>query len=321
MTVTRATARRRRRAVRRRQAAVVTVACTALVILAITSLSSAGSPTRPRQVHPTTTKAATGRPMREQAGWTAVTIRNGVILADRRTFVLRDGNVITVFRFRAGRVRYALHAGSADPPGVAAHVGADGAPEISRTEARVIVAAFNGGFKVASDGGGFELGGRVYVPLLRGGAALEIDATGAAHVGVWGAGLPVRGVRVVSVRQNLQPLVMRGRLSSAINDLAAWGSTLGGVAAPARSAVGQDAHGNLIYAASMQALPVDLGVAMVESGAVFAMELDINPYWVQLAITPHTGGRMVAGVPNQERPSNQFLVGWTRDFFTVMTRP
>jgi len=52
------------------------------------------------------------------------------------------------------------------------------------------------------------------------------------------------------------------------------------------------------------------------------MQLDINPEWVQLDSTPHPGGVLVAGIPNQNRPGNQYLVGWTRDFVTVMaTRP
>ena len=114
---------------------------------------------------------------------------------------------------------------------------------------------------------------------------------------------------------------MSGRISPRIGDLAAWGMTLGGVPAVARSAVGQDRQGDLLCAGTMRALPSDLARALLAAGAVRAMELDINPYWVQIDSTPHPGGRLVAGVPNQERPGNQFVLGWTRDFVVVLARP
>ena len=123
---------------------------------------------------------------------------------------------------------------------------------------------------------------------------------------------------MASVRQNLQLLVKDAVLNPHVNDLAAWGSTLGGVSAPARSALGEDASGNLLFAASMRALPADLGIALLHVGAVRAMELDINPEWVQLESAPHPGGTLVAGVPNQRRPGNQYSTGWTRDFVTVL---
>jgi hypothetical protein len=48
------------------------------------------------------------------------------------------------------------------------------------------------------------------------------------------------------------------------------------------------------------------------------MELDINPQWVQLAVAVRPGGPLIAGIPGQHRPANQYLLGWTRDFITVL---
>jgi hypothetical protein len=294
------------------QALVVLAACGALAWYAVSS------PRTSRTTPPSSSVTSTTQLPAAQPGWTVVTRNDGVIVVDRRSFTLADGNVVTVFRFRAGEVRFVLHAGSSDPPGVAASVGLAGGPRISPTEAPFIVAAFNGGFKKASRSGGFELNGRVFVPIRRGRASLVIDASGSAQVGVWGAGLPLPGEHVESVRQNLGPLVVAARLSPQINDLAAWGSTLGNVPAVARSALGQDAAGSLMFAASMHALPADLGIALLHAGAVRAMELDINPEWVQLGSTPHPGGALVAGIPNQNRPGDQYQAGWTRDFVTVL---
>jgi len=264
--------------------------------------------------------AATSSAARAAPGWTVVSRVHATVLADRRTFHERDGAVVTIYRFWFGRTTYALHTGSEDPPGVASLVGPAAGPSIAPAEARRIIGAFNGGFKVASGSGGFEVGGRVFVPLRRGLESLVIDANGTAHVAAWGGAVPSRNERVVAVRQNLQPLVSAGRPSALVGDLAAWGDTLGGVAAPARSALGQNARGDLLFAGSMQALPVDIADALVAAGAVRAMELDINPYWVQLDSTPHPGGRLVAGIPSQERPGDQYVVGWTRDFVTVLAR-
>ena len=74
----------------------------------------------------------------------------------------------------------------------------------------------------------------------------------------------------------------------------------------------------LIYAASMSASPDDLARALARRGARIAMELDINPEWVQLDIARVPGGRLTAAVPGQNRPADQYLAGWTRDYITVL---
>jgi hypothetical protein len=48
------------------------------------------------------------------------------------------------------------------------------------------------------------------------------------------------------------------------------------------------------------------------------MELDINPEWVQLDVAPRPGRGLRAVIPGQVRPADQYLVGWTRDFITVL---
>ena len=86
----------------------------------------------------------------------------------------------------------------------------------------------------------------------------------------------------------------------------------------ARSALGENASGELMYAASMSASPAGLAVALVRSGARIGMELDINPEWVQLDTARAPGGPLTAAVPGQVRPASQYLAGWTRDFLTVL---
>lgn len=276
---------------------------------------------RLQKENPPTTIGTTTTTTTEQPGWVPVSLADGSIAIDRQTVTEADGHVITIFRFRAGRTRFALHAGSTDPPMAAGSVGSDSGAAIGPAEAPSLIAAFNGGFRSDAGVGGFELDSHVIVPLQTGAASLVIDTDGSAHVGVWGVGLPLPGEQVVSVRQNLAPLIVNGQPSPEIADIGTWGATLGGGAATARSSLGEDGAGDLLYAAGMVAYPSDLAGALISAGAVSGMELDINPEWVQLDAAPTPGGTLIVGIPGQNRPSDQYLVGWTRDFVTVIAGP
>ncbi len=295
--------------------AVVAVACSA------TPSTTPHAKVATGPAHPATTTTTTVPPTTtttEQPGWTPASAIGAAIAIDNRSVPLPDGSTVTLFRFRAPMVRFGLHVGSTDPPATAAEVGPDSGSAIGPQEAPVLLAAFNGGFKANAGAGGFELNSQVLVPLQAGAASLVFDTDGSAHVGVWGQGLPLPGEQVSSVRQNLQPLVAGGQPSPAIGATSAWGATLGGGASVARSALGQDASGNLVYAGSMHAVPSDLALALTSAGVLSAMELDINPEWIQLAFANSPGGPLMAGVPGQDRPADQYQAGWTRDFVTVL---
>jgi hypothetical protein len=239
-----------------------------------------------------------------------------VVISQVRT---GDGALVTIATF-LGSVRYVLHNGSADP-GPAASGLVQAGPAVSGTERKRLLAAFNGGFKLNAGVGGYMQEGHVISPLLRGFASLVIDRSGQARIGVWGSSVPAPGEAVYSVRQNLQPLVLNGRPTAASADWSLWGATLGGGANVARSAIGQDAAGDLMFAASMSAVPADLAAALASHGSQIAMELDINPEWVQLDAASSPGGVLTAEVPGQFRSADQYLAGWTRDFVTVLAAP
>ncbi len=234
-------------------------------------------------------------------------------------FHAADGSVITLARF-LGDATFRLHGGSQDPgyPALATlHAG----PAIRAGERRRLVAAFNSGFRLSAGAGGYEQEGHVITPLVRGMASLVIDQSGTATIGVWRDGLPRPGEAVESVRQNLTLLVSHGRVAASAADWQSWGATLGGGEYVARSALGQDAAGHLIFAGSMSASPADLAAALVHAGARDAMELDINPEWVQLDVAARPGHALIAAIPGQVRPASQYLAGWTRDFITVLSAP
>lgn len=216
----------------------------------------------------------------------------------------------------SGPVTYVLHDGSEDPGLAAGRVRAG--PAVHGAERRRLLAAFNGGFKLSAGAGGYEQEGHLAAALRRGMTSLVIDRTGRARIGIWGHGLPAPGEAVYSVRQNLPPLVLGGKPTAGAADWGQWGATLGGGEYVARSALGQDAAGHLVYAASMSASPADLAVALTRAGVKVAMELDINPEWVQLDVARRPGGPLRAAIHGQNRPADQFLLGWARDFIAVL---
>ena len=334
---------RGRRPARHRAISIVFAAGVAgLALGACSSSSPVAAPrtvatTAPRPTHPApgttstsgrsvTTPSAPATTITEQPGWTVVSRLPAGIAVDSHRSRRSDGDLVTVLRFHAGLVRYALHVGWIDPPAGGAALPADAQPAIGRHEHARLLAAFNGGFLMGAGClpcgvGGMEVAGRVLVPLVSGMTSLVLDRNGGASMGVWGHGFPPAGSAVYSVRQCLPPLVSGGRASPDAGDISAWGATLGGGDLTARSAVGIDARGNVLYAGSMSALPSDLADALVSAGALTAMELDINPEWVQADTARSPGGRLRAAVPGQHRPADQYLSGWTRDYVTVLAGP
>jgi hypothetical protein len=246
----------------------------------------------------------------------APVVPGGVSVAQVRT---ADGSKITIATF-TGSVSYVLHNGSVDPGKLLAGEVTAG-PKVTGAGRARLLAAFNGGFLMKSLAGGYEQEGHVARPLRAGLASLVIDKSGRARIGVWGSGVPARGEDVYSVRQNLWPLVSGGQSTKESARWWRWGGTIGHQEYVARSALGENAAGELMYAASMSTSPGDLAQALAGAGATVAMELDINPEWVQLDAASRPGGPLKAEIPGQHRPASQYLTGWTRDFIAVLAPP
>jgi len=210
---------------------------------------------------------------------------------------------------------------------------------IQPAQAATLVAAFNGGFKMADAHGGYYTEGRVIVPLVAGAASLVIYSDGTVTVGSWGTTVRMTS-SVLSVRQNLVPLVA-GNLptpTALSPDWQVWGDTCGaqscatgvpGIDHQWRSAVGVTADGALVYATGAALDPPQLAQVLVRAGVVQGMELDINPHWPVLATyapatptgpaAPSNGTRLAPGTT--QGPRTFFEPTWTRDFITMSARP
>jgi hypothetical protein len=208
---------------------------------------------------------------------------------------------------------------------------------VAQAQAATLVAAFNGGFKMNEARGGYYTEGRVIDPLRTGAASLVIYADGSVDVGAWGSDVTMTP-QVVSVRQNLLPLVAAGRPTARAAGARwrAWGSTCGatscaptvpGIEHQWRSGLGIAADGALVYVAGPALDPLQLAQLLVRAGAVRGMQLDINPNWpVFVTYDPPAGapaspanGRKLLAETTQG-PWTFFEATWPRDFITMSAR-
>jgi hypothetical protein len=181
-----------------------------------------------------------------------------------------------------------------------------------------LLAGFNGGFKWGDFNGGILAFGSQFRDFVPGVASLIVYSDGTYTVGAWGRDNDPNK-QVVAVRQNLPLLVDGGRPTPESGNVGAWGASVAGPATM-RSAVGVDANGALLWAGG-RITPADLANAMVAAGAVRAMQMDINPDWVNFN-SYDVGGDGVAhgnglfGATGADR----YLYPDARDFVVVMVK-
>jgi hypothetical protein len=208
-----------------------------------------------------------------------------------------------------------LHAGYEDPGGDQWLAGA----AISAAERPDVLAAFNGGFRLNLGLGGFLVLGRGAGAIQPGLASVVTYADGTSNIGTWGHDVPQPGKKVISVRQNLGLLVDNGLPAADIDEYGPWGATLGGGFAVARSGLGIDKYGNIMWAGSSFATPRTIAQALIQSGAVRAMQLDINPMWVAGFTFPNAVTQQLV-LPSQYLQVGTYLQPYSRDYFTVTLR-
>jgi hypothetical protein len=202
-------------------------------------------------------------------------------------------------------------------------------PDISGSALTTIVAAFNGGFRMQDAHGGFYLGGREQVPLRVGAASMVVYTDGHVDIGSWGTEVTMTP-RVAAVLQNLVPIVDHGQTAPAAtyNDASIWGATLGAATVVPRSGIGVTASGALVYVAGPALTARSIAESLQRAGAVRAMALDINPYWVTFNFygrpnpADPTDVQAMKLYPQMVRPATRYLgpTQESRDFFTVSLR-
>jgi hypothetical protein len=235
-------------------------------------------------------------------------------------WIARSGSGVGLLSFNQRLVQLRLHSGTVDAGGSGWRFG----PAVAGLERRRLVAAFNGAFKFSTGAGGFMSFGSTGAPLRDGLASIVTYTDGYTDIGSWHQQLPAPGHPVGSVRQNLTLLIDHGRPAATVDCVSCWGATLGGVSDPARSAIGITADGHLVWAGGEHLTVSQLADALLGARVARAVELDINPEWVNGYLYGHRGGvgplAPVPVVPGETGIPGQFLAPWSRDFFTVVAR-
>jgi hypothetical protein len=251
--------------------------------------------------------------------------------------VVRDVPAMYVAQFRADTVytsqitsavwidptllRVALVPGAQEPGGTWPQP-----PDVTDAGLSTIVAAFNGGFRMADAHGGFYLDGRQAVLLRPGAASIVVYSDGRINIGSWGSEVTMTP-KVTAVLQNLVPIVDHGQPApnATYSDTQIWGATLGANTVVARSGIGVTASGALIYVAGPALTARSLAESLQRAGAMRAMALDINPEWVTFNFYGHPNPADPSQLdpaklyPQMQRPATRYLgpTQESRDFFTV----
>ncbi len=192
-----------------------------------------------------------------------------------------------------------------------------GPTEVPPALRSALLATFNSAFKLEDSGGGFAYHGHTYAPLRNGQATIVQRTGGEINVEAWKEG-PTAASDVVFARQNLPLIVENGKPSPRLNDSAEWGATLGNAVQVWRSGIGIDKRGDLIYAQANYQTVGSLAQILIHAGAVRAMELDINSYWVSFNSYGAPGGlHPTKLLAETERTATRYLEPDDRDFFAV----
>jgi hypothetical protein len=205
---------------------------------------------------------------------------------------------------------------------------------ITGAASTTLVDAFNSGFRMDAARGGYYINGETVAPLRNGAASMVFTKEGRLQIGKWGRDYAM-GPKVYAVRQNLDLIVDGGHVVRGLNssDNIVWGATLGGGAFVWRSGVGVTANGAIVYAAGPALSITSLAQVLAAAGAVRAMELDINPDWVQFSAYAAKDGAVIGGSLGTSlldgtngtaamagTPSRYFTTWWARDFVTMSLR-
>ncbi len=232
--------------------------------------------------------------------------------------------LVTLLQVDLRVARLHIVAGTAQPGGPRGLAGAGVIPGVNWSQDRLL-AAFNGGFKYTDGAYGLMSGGTVYVPPVWGAATVALTSAGHVIMGSWGLDQRLTGANggLTAWRQNGALLIDHGRIAPLTQDGAAWGLTILNRAYTWRSGIGLTRRGTLLYAAGDALSAATLAQALHAAGAVTALQLDINPFWVRaFTYGQNAAGQLVAAPLDlgMHGTGVEYLNGDARDFFYV-SRP
>ncbi len=215
-----------------------------------------------------------------------------------------------------------VQAGHEDPKPLTGPPGTGRIPRDAATLERV-VATFNGAFKTDHGNYGMVVERRVLLPPVAGAATFLVDEQGRSGFGTWPrtAAVPAD---VVSLRQNLEPLLLDGVVNPA--GRRTWGEQLFGTSVQTqRTALCATAAGHAFYAFGSHIDASSLGRGLRQAGCTYAIHLDMNPghcgfvFTDVLDMDQHRYELRKADPAMQIAP-DKFIYASAKDFFYVLVR-
>ena len=224
-----------------------------------------------------------------------------------------------------------MEAGSEDPRPLS---GPPGKGQLSRDPAiyKRVVALWNGGFKTEHGRFGMMVRKRELLPPQPGASSVVVLKDGRIGMGSWGKETDYAGIEgvaaedVVSMRQNMEPLVDHTQINPSGRFLWGWAAP-GKGAATDRSGMCVTSGGHLVYAWSDDATAISLAKAMRMAGCDYGMHLDMNAGHTGLLLSHiedfskgKSGYQSVLMTREMGIHTHRFIEASPKDFFYVMTR-
>ncbi|HNY12371.1 MAG TPA: phosphodiester glycosidase family protein, partial [Candidatus Wallbacteria bacterium] len=184
-----------------------------------------------------------------------------------------------------------------------------------------LICAFNGGFRSKHGKWGFISEGVTYLSPVNGIATIAVDSKGAIKIGTWGSsGLDTKE-NYVYLRQNLPPILEKGKLNE---DNKYWGASVDNKTNIWRSAIGITKDGKrLVYGAGNSLTFDTLAKGMEMAGCDYAMQLDINEYHTYFHLYKLNGAdkkgnlklKVTRLTDEMANETQRCVKPYTRDFF------
>jgi hypothetical protein len=233
-----------------------------------------------------------------------------------RPDVTRQYAIVTLVQIDTGPILLGVTAGQKQPGGPVGNSGPGIIPQDIIDNGKLL-AAFNGGFQYRDGMYGMIVGDKTYLPLQNDLATLVGHKNGMLNIIKYeGQDL---GRDVIFVRQNCPMLVENGEVTvDSPQNHSLWGRTLTSDIYTWRSGIGITKNGNLIYAIGNNINPETLATALKMGGAISAMQLDINPYWVRFTVFDYVSNgkyNSASLIKDVYNGAKEFLNGYEKDFF------
>lgn len=264
-------------------------------------------------------------PLSGEGQWNLVDLsefHNQPIIA--RTFVRPDAArsyaIVALIQMNMHNLRLHLIAGSQQPGGPIGHPGPGIIPSLDQNSGK-LVAAFNGGFQYKDGQYGMRVGSTDYVPLKQSLGNITIKKDGTLSMSP-STDTTSHSDSADAIRQNGPLIIDKGTITEDAKSggYQVWGNTTTNSIFTWRSGIGLTANGNLLYAVGPSLTADTLAESLKAGGAVEAMQLDINAFWVRYVTFQFnaSGGYSFQSILNTlENGGYSYLHGYSKDFFYV----